>query len=290
MSENIDIGGESLANRAPIELIKALEENISSIDSDKTDEKQETETVEVHHHTHHVVLKNWNIYLWEFVMLFLAVLCGFLAENLRENRVERKREKQYIRTLISDVQTDLLNINNRINEYSGNIYKIDTILNNFDAFTSNFSVIPGRYFFDIIYNHDDFIYTDRTMQQLKYAGGLRLIRSNTSDSIVAYDADVKYMFMQVDYNTAVYVQLIDLSTKMISYKNAIGTNKTKQLDKIETGNSGFWIEHDPKLFKQLYNRLLLYSLTNNYSVIRLKGLRTRGTNLVRFLKTEYHIR
>jgi hypothetical protein len=238
MTENMETGGESLATRAPVELIRAIEENISSIEPGEKNPKQETEKMEVHHHTHHIVLKNWKIYLWEFIMLFLAVFCGFLAENIREHRIERKREIQYIRTLVADVRADMLNINDRADEYTETIKRIDTILNNFDALTSDFSVVAGRNLFYIIYNHGDFIYTDRTMQQLKYAGGLRLIRASASDSIIAYDTEVKYLFNQADYNTQVYVQLIELSTKMISYKNAIAVNKTTQLDKLETGNAG----------------------------------------------------
>ena len=39
-------------------------------------------------------------------MLFLAVFCGFLAENLRERSVERHREKEYIEFMIEDLRND----------------------------------------------------------------------------------------------------------------------------------------------------------------------------------------
>ena len=290
MAENIDIGGESLANRAPVELIKALKENISSEEPDTVTPAIKTENMEVHHHTHHNVYKNWKIYLWEFIMLFLAVFCGFLAENQREYMVERKREKQYIRTMIMDIQTDLSNITNRIAEYSSTTNRIDTILNNFDSFTKDFSIAAGRNFFYIIYVHDDFIYTDRTMQQLKFAGGLRLIKASASDSIMAYDSDVKSLFNQVNYNTEIYVQLIDLANKMVSYKNAVRDNKTKYVYTMTTGKADFWIKHDPELFQHLYNQLLIYSITNSYSVVRLKILQKRGNDLIHFLKNEYHLK
>ena len=35
--------------------------------------------MEVHHHSH-TSRKKWMHYFWEFLMLFLAVFCGFLAE------------------------------------------------------------------------------------------------------------------------------------------------------------------------------------------------------------------
>ena len=48
--------------------------------------------MEVHHRSH-TTGKKWTHYFWEFLMLFLAVFCGFLAENQREHVIEKKREK-----------------------------------------------------------------------------------------------------------------------------------------------------------------------------------------------------
>ena len=42
--------------------------------------------MEVHAHTH-TEKKKFTHYLWEFLMLFLAVFCGFLAENFREHKI-----------------------------------------------------------------------------------------------------------------------------------------------------------------------------------------------------------
>ena len=73
--------------------------------------------MEVHHHAHTEsppagrAGKKWTHYLWEFIMLFLAVFCGFLAENQREHYIEHQREKQYMRSLLEDLQTDTATIN-----------------------------------------------------------------------------------------------------------------------------------------------------------------------------------
>ena len=61
--------------------------------------------MEVHAHTH-TPRKKWTHYFWEFIMLFLAVFCGFLAENQREHMVEHQREKQYMESLLSDLAAD----------------------------------------------------------------------------------------------------------------------------------------------------------------------------------------
>jgi hypothetical protein len=64
--------------------------------------------MEVHAHTH-TERKKWIHYLWEFLMLFLAVyLRIFLAENQREHYVERQREKIYIHHFLDDLANDTL--------------------------------------------------------------------------------------------------------------------------------------------------------------------------------------
>ena len=66
--------------------------------------------MEVHHHAHDPAAphhkKNWKSYFWEFLMLFLAVFCGFLAEYQQEHKIEKEREKHYMQSLIADLKND----------------------------------------------------------------------------------------------------------------------------------------------------------------------------------------
>ena len=53
---------------------------------------QENENIDVKHTLHPPETKNsWKSYAWEFLMLFLAVFCGFLAQNFLEHRLEKER-------------------------------------------------------------------------------------------------------------------------------------------------------------------------------------------------------
>lgn len=60
--------------------------------------------MEVHHHSHHP--KNWKEYFTEFLMLFLAVSLGFLAENIREVYIEKERSHELAQSLLSDIEND----------------------------------------------------------------------------------------------------------------------------------------------------------------------------------------
>src|SRR6185503_6831943 len=76
-----------------------------------------TENMEVHNHPHHVThKKKWGEYFLEFLMLFLAVFLGFIAENQREHIVEHEREKKFARRLLSDLRQDSLFFETRIKQ------------------------------------------------------------------------------------------------------------------------------------------------------------------------------
>jgi len=83
--------------------------------------------MEVHAHTH-TARKKFTHYLWEFLMLFLAVFCGFLAEYQLEHKIEKDRENQFIISLVADLQDDVNNLDAMIKwEHSG-IARLDTLI------------------------------------------------------------------------------------------------------------------------------------------------------------------
>ena len=63
--------------------------------------------MEVHHHPdfHHKP-KKWREHILEFIMIFLAVSMSFFAESYREHLVERKKEKEYIKSMVEDLRND----------------------------------------------------------------------------------------------------------------------------------------------------------------------------------------
>src|SRR5260221_2934179 len=144
--------------------------------------------MEVHGHTHSPG-KKWTHYLWEFLMLFRAVFCGFLAENFREHQAERQREKQYMQSFISDLQNDTLNLNFGFPRKDDRIKAIDSVFLFFEQ-NPAVKILPGIIFRNIRRTTWDRIYrrNSTTIDQLKNAGGMRLIqKKNVADSIAAYD-------------------------------------------------------------------------------------------------------
>ena len=62
--------------------------------------------MEVHAHSH-TARKKWTHYFWEFLMLFLAVFCGFLAEYQLEHKIERDRVNRICHSCYEDLKRDI---------------------------------------------------------------------------------------------------------------------------------------------------------------------------------------
>jgi hypothetical protein len=63
--------------------------------------------MEVHHHPQlHHEKKPWKEYILEGLMIFLAVMMGFFAENLREHLSDSSREKEYAKALYTELRDD----------------------------------------------------------------------------------------------------------------------------------------------------------------------------------------
>lgn len=144
------------------------------------------------HHPVETGRKRWTHYLFEFFMLFLAVFCGFLAEYQLEHKIEREKEQQLIQSLKLDLATDISQIDSLSREMNVKLTKLDLLsrglyegVNKGVSFSTIKLILPAIGF-------NDFIYTDKTISQLKNAGGMRLIRNQKiADSIAAYDALVR---------------------------------------------------------------------------------------------------
>lgn len=90
------------------------EEMIPTKDAEASNTYHAPEHIEAHHYARHGGKRNWKSYFWEFLMLFLAVFAGFLAENQREQFVENQREKKFARRLLSDARQDSIFFETRI--------------------------------------------------------------------------------------------------------------------------------------------------------------------------------
>jgi len=170
--------------------------------------------MEVHHHTHTEsppagrTGKKWKHYFWEFLMLFLAVFAGFLAENQREHFVEKQREKQYIVSFAEDLVADTTEINARINDCDQYINAADSLTLLLESPDPNKSANNIYYFLRYVHRSRPFTVNDRTIVQLRNAGGMRLVSDKAvSDSMLSY-------YRAVDFLKWIFEEQIDLKRSL----------------------------------------------------------------------------
>ena len=240
--------------------------------------------MEVHHHSQSHERKSWKAYFWEFLMLFLAVYCGFLAENWREHIVEHQREKEYIKSFVEDLKQDTAQLNVIVRKFTRKLAFHDSLLRELANPMIFKSSSRAHYFFEMGRHFPDYIYTDRTIQQLKNGGGMRLIRNKAvSDSIVDYDSKVRTLAIA-------QAQMNDLVLTFGLEKNKLFQNRL-----LDTLNDGF---HNPPIALLSQNRNDVEEFYNNMNDQRTvfsymkeldEDLLKTGTRTIEFIKKEYHL-
>ena len=148
----------------------------------------ETESsMEVHHHTH-TPRKKWNHYFWEFFMLFLAVFCGFLAENQREHYIEHQRERQFMKSMAEDLVRDTAMLTESERRAMSVSNYIDTVVNILQSQKFDDASLYTLYRVNVnSLSSFGLRFIDRTSLQLKNSGAMRLIRKEAvADGIIDY--------------------------------------------------------------------------------------------------------
>ena len=129
--------------------------------------------MEVHHHSH-TSRKKWTNYLWEFVMLFLAVFCGFLAEYQLEHKIEKERAEKYLQSMLLDVRTNIKNLDSLLAQDHIIIDNHDSLVNWLlqDSATIDRAAFARKMGAVWVRN---FLVRKETYEQMKSSGSLRYV-------------------------------------------------------------------------------------------------------------------
>src|SRR5580765_6163611 len=160
----------------PPENLPVLPEIFSESDQAPSDSEPQIETMEPHHHPHVHHSKKWKDYLFEFLMLFLAVTAGFFVENRREHYVENKRAEQYSKHLLADLRLDSSLFENRNRDLQNKQKVHDSLLYLLTGKVNatNKEILETLFAVTIVY---DLPVTTTTYNQMKTSGSLRYIKN-----------------------------------------------------------------------------------------------------------------
>ena len=243
--------------------------------------------MEVHAHTH-TARKKWTHYFWEFLMLFLAVFCGFLAEYQLEHIIENQREKKYIRSFIEDLRSDTTSITQYIKAKTQKRKDHDSLI-----WYLNFAD-PNKYsqriylFARQLTRGISFLPADGTIKQLKNSGGLRLIKNQqVSDSILAYEHEIERILLTQTRQEDEIIEIRPMMGKLMD-PNILETmvygdviQPPSENPPLRTVNKEFILD-----FIYAVHQLKGSDALNK---IRLQRLKERANGIIVFLRKEYHL-
>ena len=246
--------------------------------------------MEVHHPHHPTHKKKVKEYFLEFFMLFFAVTLGFFAENLREDSVERHREKEYMESMHEDLMKDTAELSDAIAYIDRQVKGIDTSLMILRKPTLTHEDEMKLYAINlgILGNRGSHL-TNRTSSQLQNAGGMRLVKSAAIGNMLAE-----------------YWQAYQFSQR---FDDVIGDLKFKARDQsyrifnqfyyqnMENGTAAAVVQDDAKLMTKDYLTLVEYAnrlshvMNSMRNVERVSYTRQRETaiELMKAIEETYHL-
>ena len=247
--------------------------------------------MEVHAHTH-TARKKWTHYLWEFLMLFLAVFCGFLAENQREHMIEHQREITYMNSLTTDLKEDTATIRYVISFCITKFHGMDTLaqLLNKEILSNDeekeLYYLNSRHAASVLF----MVFNERTIKQLMNSGNLRLVRKQgTSDSIMNYYGQT--MDRVIDQEN-----VYDEMSKRLLFSAEEIFDRSASLTKMNADNSFYQdireekmklITKDKNVLRK-YSQMIITARSMLATYIRmLFVMKKGGENLLVFLENEY---
>ena len=239
--------------------------------------------MEVHAHTH-TERKKWTHYLWEFLMLLLAVFCGFLAEYQLEHTIEHTKEKEYMRSMIEDLAQDTIEINRVLAVLINNNKNNDSLLNLLELpGTKNYEQVKKLYLLHFSSIGAEMTsFSQRTISQLKNSGGMRLIRKKAvADSITLYDNNEQYF-------AAIIKSYDEGSTAAFNAGSVIFDNRYIRHNFYS--EKVLLLTYDEKVLRKYANYIFVFQMIGGYYKNFLIYQKTFSIELMSLIKKEYHLK
>ena len=244
--------------------------------------------MEVHAHTH-TARKKWTHYFWEFLMLFLAVFCGFLAEYQLEHVIENQREQKYVESLIQDLKTDTAHLETYINLRKEKRSMMDSLVLLLSSNKHKQFGNEAYFFARHVFSGPPFISTDGTIQQLKNAGNLRLIKKeNIINNILAYDASVKELKEWDESDTRIRTTFREIGGSVFNAEQLYKAMDSNFKFVRPTANPQL-ITEDLITINNVAFQIQYISLSSLGNTQRGKALKEKAEKLIELLKHQYHL-
>ena len=261
--------------------------------------------MEVHSHTH-TARKKWTHYLWEFIMLFLAVFCGFIAENIREHKIEKHRSEELAKSFYEELKGDSVNVvikvESRIKQEKALIYLMKYFKD------SSLVHVSKKFVLNFLYGinfRTPSLFEPRTvvLDQLKNSGSLRYFKSDELQKLIGdlsvaihniNDRQALESAVRIEYINPLIVRHYDYDFDMqLSRQYDISVIKAAAEYELTNEIIPFQFKAVEKLDRQItINALGFYGRAGLAStrLIHYNKYIELNTELLKALRKEYHLK
>lgn len=250
------------------------------------------------------IVKNWKKYTFEFLMLFLAVFLGFVAENTREDFAEKQQAIELAKSFYDELKNDSIAVAERVEgrirkeraiEYMVNFFRDSSLTSSSKELSVNFIwAMTAR---------TPIIFTPRTvvLEQLKSSGSLRYFKNQELQKLIGdLSVAIDYLKARQDVENATFYAYVEpIMTNHMDYdfqfKLWEGNEIFDRLSVYESGSEyiPFHLSQPEKVDRQKYINVLGYYHTNNIKSTRLipfKSYVEINTATLRELRKEYKLK
>lgn len=290
MAEKID--DEHVENPTDTHLENPSDETIPTNVPETISSNQQIENMEVHHHAHHEGKKKWKSYFWEFLMLFLAVFCGYLAESYHTHSVNKDIEKLNMELVVDNLRDDVGKFNSNILYQEQKVKILDTLIsfrNITNADTLN-SQTFGFLFSKSIYNP---VFTSNTaaIDQMKSSGSLRLVKNKEIlESIFQYVSMSNLLATDRDRLNNSDDLWIENASALLDMQYLASSRKLTFLDNMTPLKPQGVLQGNQQSVRQFFNRAIIRkSILEVLLLPRMHAQQKNAERLIELLKKEYHI-
>ncbi|HVS92708.1 MAG TPA: hypothetical protein VHE59_11775 [Mucilaginibacter sp.] len=253
--------------------------------------------MEVHHHPE-VERKGFKEYLLEGLMIFIAVMMGFIAENIRENITEHTRAKEYAETMVADLSADTTALKDYRTYYATSLQSVDTLMQLMAASDMK-TIATGKLYWYGLFGgaYTYFAPNDATFQEMKSSGSLRYFDKSIAREAAGYDQLCRRLQTMEENDRIIFAEVRKVRAQIFEFQYNSQANdlshahdpQNRQWKKISAfiASNPPLLTHDKSVFNQYVE--LVRSRFFERKVSSADTLLKRSSALINDLKRTYHL-
>jgi hypothetical protein len=247
--------------------------------------KPPTEQMEVHHHPDlHHEKKPWKEYLLEGLMIFIAVVMGFIAENVRESITEHKRATEFAQSYYTDIKKDTAEIDHALRFGKHRMAAIDSILTILHQPPSPHGDTILAYKAIVASAVLPFEPSSGNFEATKGSGAVRNFKQKMIGLMNEYDLQARAVIRRDDITQKfITEQMIPSSLSRANFETSY--------DLMTTGKINHKVDYDwSKNWNKTYINILVFDKTLTLrSMQEYKKLQVKAANVLVELKNEFSL-